>query len=64
MRRFQLLGSFLLLFTLLFAFSSVCLATYLSPYAEPTVLVKKGSSGTQVKWVQDMLNHVRLSLRG
>lgn len=32
-------------------------AAYTSSYAEPTVLIKKGTYGTGVKWVQDMLNH-------
>ncbi len=37
--------------------SSTVLAAYASPYAEPTILIKKGTYGTGVKWVQDMLNH-------
>lgn len=30
-------------------------ATYTSNYAEPTILIKYGSTGTGVKWVQDLL---------
>lgn len=40
-----------------FTISTEVFATYTSPYPEPTVLLKKGSSSAGVKWVQDMLNH-------
>ena len=56
------LNKILLIFTafitiLCLGFSNKVLAAYRSPYAEPTVLIRKGNSGTGVKWVQDMLNH-------
>ncbi len=37
--------------------STICFANYTSPYPEPTNYLKKGSSGSSVKWLQDMLNH-------
>ncbi|MBO5143467.1 MAG: peptidoglycan-binding protein [Clostridia bacterium] len=37
--------------------SGTVFAAYTSPYAEPTILIRNGSYGTGVKWVQDMLNH-------
>ena len=42
-------------FVLVIAMSTISFATYTSPYAEPTYLVKYGSRGTGVKWVQDLL---------
>lgn len=43
--------------TLIFIFiiSTFSYAAYKSPYIEPTYLVKYGSTGTGVKWVQDLL---------
>lgn len=32
-------------------------AAYTSSYSEPNVLIRKGTYGVGVKWVQDMLNH-------
>lgn len=46
-----------LLLTIAISFSSKVFASYTSSYAEPSILIKKGSYGTGVKWVQDMLNH-------
>ena len=46
---------FLCLISLLL-FSSVSLAAYTSNYAEPSILLRKGTYGTGVKWLQDMLN--------
>lgn len=43
--------------------SSTVLAAYASPYAEPTILIQKGTYGTGVKWVQDMLNHNGYNLK-
>jgi len=56
-KRFLL--SFLMLFLLLvcFNFSSTTYATYISSYAEPTILIRVGCYGSGVRWVQDMLNH-------
>ena len=42
-------------FALLFCISNNAFATYISPYPEPTSLIKYGSTGIYVKWVQDML---------
>lgn len=42
-------------FVLIIAISSISFATYTSTYTEPTYLVKYGSRGTGVKWVQDLL---------
>ena len=56
----QLFG-LLLLGLFLFTIPSTTLASFISSYPEPTILVKKGSTGTNVKWIQDMLNHVRIS---
>lgn len=44
-----------LIITLLF--SSISFAAYSSSYSEPTIVLKRGTYGTGVKWVQDMLNH-------
>ena len=38
-------------------FSSKVLAGYTSTYSEPTITLKRGTYGTGVKWLQDMLNH-------
>ena len=43
-------------------FCSVSLGAYTSSYAEPSILIKKGTYGTGVKWLQDMLNHNGYSL--
>lgn len=43
-------------------FSNVSLAAYSSKYSEPTVLLKNGSRGANVKWLQDMLNHYGYNL--
>lgn len=32
-------------------------AAYTSPYSEPTITLRRGTYGTGVKWLQDMLNH-------
>ena len=47
----------ILLGMLLILSSTVCFASYSSPYIEPTTCIKKGSTGSNVKWIQDMLNH-------
>ena len=52
---------FLCLISLLL-FSSVSLAAYTSNYAEPSILLRKGTYGTGVKWLQDMLNKNGYSL--
>lgn len=49
-------------FIIVLLFSSITLATYSSNYSEPTILIKKGTLGNGVKWVQDMLNHNGYSL--
>lgn len=36
---------------------NVANAAYTSSYSEPNVLIRKGTYGVGVKWVQDMLNH-------
>lgn len=43
-------------------FSSTSLAAYTSNYSEPTITLKRGTYGTGVKWLQDMLNHNGYSL--
>lgn len=43
-------------------FCSVSFGAYTSSYTEPNILIKKGTYGTGVKWVQDMLNHNGYSL--
>lgn len=43
-------------------FCSISFGAYTSGYAEPNILIKKGTYGTGVKWVQDMLNHNGYSL--
>ena len=60
MKSIKLFGTLLLLLFLVLSFSPNTLATYISPYSEPYTLVKKGDIGNSVKWVQDMLNQVRL----
>lgn len=40
-----------------FLLSSFVCAAYTSSYAEPSALLRKGTYGTGVKWLQDMLNH-------
>ena len=52
---------FLCLISLLL-FSSVSLAAYTSNYAEPSISLRKGTYGTGVKWLQDMLNKNGYSL--
>ena len=48
--------SFLLVFlSLIFISGSHIYAAYSSPYTEPTALIKYGSTGSGVKWVQDLL---------
>lgn len=42
-------------FVLMIAISSISFATYTSTYTEPNYLVKYGSRGAGVKWVQDLL---------
>lgn len=43
--------------TIILLLSSISFAAYTNSYTEPTTLIKKGTYGTGVKWVQDMLNH-------
>lgn len=38
------------------------LAAYTSNYSEPTITLRRGTYGTGVKWLQDMLNHNGYSL--
>lgn len=55
--------SFLLVFlSLIFISNSSIYAAYSSPYTEPTILIKYGSTGTGVKWVQDLLKQNGYSL--
>jgi peptidoglycan hydrolase-like protein with peptidoglycan-binding domain len=37
--------------------STICFASYTSTYPEPTYYLKRGSVGSSVKWLQDILNH-------
>ncbi len=43
------------IFVLIFTMSTISFAGYTSPYTEPSYLIKYGSRGTGVKWVQDLL---------
>lgn len=45
--------SFLII--LILATSSICFASYASPYQEPTYLIRYGSRGDGVKWAQSIL---------
>ena len=56
MKKFILLG---LLMGIL-SFSNITLASYVSPYSEPSSLLKQGAVGNDVKWLQDMCHHARL----
>jgi len=47
---------------ILFIFPNTIFANYISPYPEPTSLIRYGNYGSNVKWVQDMLNHNGFSL--
>ena len=47
-----LLGIFLIILC-----TSTTFAAYSSAYSEPSITLKKGTYGTGVKWLQDMLNH-------
>lgn len=53
---------FLVGIILLVLFSSISFASYTSNYSEPTITLKRGTYGTGVKWLQDMLNHVGYTL--
>lgn len=55
----------LIIMTLLFSitlFSSYAFASYTSIYSEPSITIRRGTYGTGVKWLQDMLNHNGYSL--
>lgn len=53
---------FLIGIMVLVLFSNISFATYTSTYSEPNIILKKGTYGTGVKWLQDMLNHNGYSL--
>lgn len=38
-------------------FSGKVLAAYISSYSEPTITLRRGTYGTGVRWLQDILNH-------
>ena len=61
-KNIKVLGAFVLTLILLISFANISYASYSSPYTEPTTLIRTTSSGTGVKWVQDMLNHNGYSL--
>lgn len=58
----KVIGMFSITLVLLISFANISYASYSSPYAEPSILIKRGSTGTGVKWVQDILNHNGYSL--
>ena len=61
-KNIKVIGIFSITLILLISFASISYASYSSSYSEPTILIKQGSYGTGVKWVQDMLNHNGYSL--
>ena len=61
-KNIKVISIFVISIVLLISFASISYASYSSSYKEPTTLIKKGCTGTGVKWVQDMLNHNGYSL--
>lgn len=56
-RKIFLIGIIMLVLFSSLLFANTSYAAYASSYSEPSITLKRGTYGTGVKWLQDMLNH-------